>query len=267
MTAVNTAPGTSLAPLFAREKVQATLAPFLTDGVTYERMVAAVQLAAAKTPAIAQCTTASIITAVGQALRSGLEIGDTAHLVPFGRELTFIADYKGIAQLLVASGAVRHVELRVVREGDDFEYEYGLDARLRHVPSADSKAPITHAYVVFRLPFNRSAFDVMSIAEIDAIRQKYSKHWKAGPVPGWYAKKTVLRQAAKTLPKSEKLMRALRAIEADAEAEFGEPAAPIAMGQPRDDDDAIPEAVISPVEPAADDGELFQDDRDLDGDQ
>lgn len=260
MTAVTRVEGkTTLAPLFQKENVRTTLTPFLDEGVPYERVIAAVQMAVAKTPAIAQCTTVSIITAVGQALRSGLEIGDTAHLVPFGRVLTFIADYKGIAQLLVASGAVRHVELRVVREGDEFSYEYGLDARLRHVPNAQSTAPITHAYAVFRLPFNRSAFDVLSVAEIDAIRQRYSQQWKAGPVPAWYAKKTVLRQAAKTLPKSEKLMRAMRAIEADAEAEFGEADLPTSAPLTTDDDTpTAPELLAGPaVDPD------WQDDRDL----
>jgi len=260
MTAVTRVESTSLVPLFQKEKVKNTLTPFLSDGVTYEHMMAAVQMAVAKNPAIAGCTTVSIITAVGQALRSGLEIGDTAHLVPFGRELTFIADYKGIAQLLVASGAVRHVELRVVRAGDHFEYEYGLDARLVHRPSAEGTGAITHAYVVFRLPLNRSAFDVLSIAEIDAIRQKYSKQWKVGPVPGWYAKKTVLRQAAKTLPKSEKLTRAMRAIEADAEAEFGradvEPAAALTT------DEDVPTAPELPAGENAVDAD-WQDDRDL----
>jgi len=248
------------------------LTKFLPQGLTYERFVATVQLAVAKEPKIAKCTPESIVTAVGQALRSGLEIGETAHLVPFGPELQFVGDYKGIAQLIVASGAVRHVELRAVYEGDEFDFCYGLDARLSHRPApVAARGKLKGAYVVFRLPFNAPpAFEYMTVEDVDAIRQRYSAQWKKGPVPPWYAKKTVLRQAAKTLSKDRRLALAMRAIEADAEAELGmaalddgdEPALPVGAS-------AVAEPSAEVLDEAADrehappDDEGSQDDRDL----
>src|SRR6185312_41935 len=133
---------------------------------------------------------------------------------------------------------------------------YGLDARLSHRPApVAARGKLKGAYVVFRLPFNAPpAFEYMTVEDVDAIRQKYSAQWKKGPVPPWYAKKTVLRQAAKTLRKDRRLAAAMRAIEADIEAETG-----LAID---DDDEPMPAATASEQPPAPtpnDDGP--QDDR------
>jgi recombination protein RecT len=149
-----------------------------------------------------------------------LELGETCYLVPFKGRCTFIADYKGLGQLMVAARAVRAIEMEAVREGDVFEYELGLDARLRHVPvwSANRKdLPVLAAYVILRLPNGQKTFKVMGAEEIDAIRQQYSHSWKSGPLPAWYACKTVLRQISKTMPKDERLARFYAALEADEE--------------------------------------------------
>jgi phage RecT family recombinase len=202
--------------------------PFLPKGVSYERVVAAAIMAGKNNPAILRCKPESIITAVAKITQWGLEIGETAHLVPFGDICTPIADYKGLAQLMVASGAVRHVEAVCVYEGDEFHMERGTNASIRHIPTHQStRGAMTGCYVILRLPFQNSAFDYMSVEDIDAIRQARSKQWKSGPLPAWYAKKTVVRQVAKMIPKDPRLAQAMRALDEDAELELDEtPAAP-----------------------------------------
>jgi recombination protein RecT len=214
------------------------LAPLLPEGLTLPQLEQIVYFESQKTPAILNCKPATIVSAVARALRSGLELGVTCYLVPFGDTCTFIADYKGLAQLMVASRTVRAVEMEAVREGDDFEFELGLNARLRHVPvwSKDrSTKPITHAYVVLRLPNGAATFKVMGADEIDAIRKQHSKQWKSGPLVPWYACKTVLRQISKTMPKDKRLALFYAAMEQDEAADLGnvEDAEVVAADSPR----------------------------------
>ncbi len=215
----------------ARERIE----PFLMPGVDYSRVIASAHYAARQNPAILECTPASIIDAVSRVLQWGLEIGLTAHLVPFNTNVgtkaapkwakicTPIADYTGLAQLMVNSGAVRHVETRVVYEHDDFRYSYGLNSELYHVPTRDTekRGRIVAAYCILRLPFGTSSFEVMPVEDIEEIRQNKSKQWKSGPLPAWYARKTVVRQAAKLVPKNRKMAEALRVVNEDQDQEFG----------------------------------------------
>jgi recombination protein RecT len=149
-------------------------------------------------------------------------LGVTAHLLPFGTEATPVADYKGLAELMIASGAVKNVETHVVYDGDEFTYQFGLDPKLVHVPASPRKkgAQITYAYCILHLPFARFAFDVMCAADIEEIRQKYSKQWKNGPLPAWYAKKTVVRQVAKLVPRNPRLAKMLSVLEQERDVEF-----------------------------------------------
>lgn len=207
------------------------LVPFLPKGVTLDQIGQIVQMMAIKQPDLLSCTPSSLVMGISRGLRAGLELGETWHLLTFrnktlsqqhGRdvyECTGVADYKGLAQLMVASGAVRYVDPQVVREGDDFDFALGLDKRLTHKPGA-TRGAITHAYVILRLPFGVSDFLVMTIKEIDAIRLAKSKSWKEGACPDWYAKKTVIRQIAKLLPKDKRLTAVARAVEQDEAAEF-----------------------------------------------
>jgi recombination protein RecT len=209
--------------LLEHESARERIAPFLMPGVDYDRVIASAHYAVRQNPAISKCTPASIIDAVSRIQQWGLEIGITAHLVPFGDKCNAIADYTGIAELMVASGAVRHVETRTVYEHDDFRYSYGLNSELFHVPCKDvaKRGKIVAAYCILRLPFGASTFEVMAAEDIEAIRQKYSKQWKSGPLPSWYARKTLVRQAAKLIPKNRRLASVLSVIRDDEDQEFG----------------------------------------------
>lgn len=240
---------TALAPtqsravaMFDEHHAEELIRPFLPVGVSYDRVVAAAQLAAQKDPKILLCTPQSVIMSVARIQQWGLEIGTTAHLVPFGTECTPIADYKGLAHLMIESGAVRYVDARCVYANEFFEQEQGSDARLVHRPISDVKTrgQLIGAYCVLRLPFGQSVFDFMPLGEIDAIRLAKSKQWKSGPCPGWYAKKTVIRQVSKLIPKGKRIDKVIGVIEEEAATEFGAPqlAAP-------DEDEVIAPAHIA----------------------
>lgn len=221
MTAVATVPAVEpkgIAATLLAPAAIARITPFLPEGANVERIVAAAQLAVMKVPSLAECDPKSIVFAVARIAQWGLEIGETAHLVPFGKECTPVPDYRGLVEMIVRSGAARSVESRVVREGDEFVYEYGTGKRIRHVPLAKSSAPITHAYAIVTLRFQDFDFTVLDVDEIEAVRVK-SKQWAKGPLPAWYAKKTAVRRAVNLIPKNPKLATLMASVE---EVEAGE---------------------------------------------
>ena len=83
------------------------------------------------------------------------------------------------------------------------------------------RGPVTHVYAVARLVGGGFQFDVMSRAEIEAVRSQ-SKAGTKGPwVTHWdeMAKKTVIRRLFKLLPVS---IEAQRAVEVDEKTDRGE---------------------------------------------
>jgi len=229
-------PPKGIVGLLGSDAARLRIEPFLPAGVRVDRVIAAATMATKVTPDLLKCTPESIVMAVARIQQWGLEIGTTAHLVPFNTKVklpdgkeeyqkicTPVADYKGLIELMVASRAVRMVEARCVHEGDHFVYRQGLNPQLDHIPCSDHKTRgrIIGAYCVLRLPFGSSVFEFMSIEDIDEIRIKHSKQWKNGPCPPWYAKKTVVRQGSKMVPKGSNVANALAVMAQDTQEEFG----------------------------------------------
>jgi recombination protein RecT len=190
--------------LAARETYFRSLLP---EGYEPDRLITGALMAVSKNPDLVGCTPASLALACATIAQWGLDIGTTAHLVPFGKSCTPIVDYKGYIELICQAGA-RKVEAYVVREGDLFEVERGTNEFLRHVPQT-STGEITHAYAIVTLRGGVQQFEVMTAEEIDKIRQEKSKSWKRGPLTSWYARKTVIRQVAKYVPKTARLQAAM----------------------------------------------------------
>lgn len=233
--------------LLDREATHEALRPFLPAGTDIDRVIATAKIACRNTPQLLKCDPESVLISIARIQQWGLEIGTTAHLVPFGATCTPIADYKGLAELVIASGAVRHVEARCVYANEPFVFEQGLSPKLEHHPvhRAGDRGALIGAYVIFHLRFQVAVFEYMVIEDVDVIRKKYSKQWKEGPCPPWYAMKTVLRQAVKLLPKSQKLRDVLRVIDEDRAVDEG------GNERPAGDLVAVVEATEAPEAPAA----------------
>ena len=204
------------------ERHGSRIAAFLPAGVSLDRVVAALRLEAMKNPQIADCTPASLIQSIGRIMQWQLEIGVTAYIVPFKdrkkgiTEAVAVMGYTGMAELMVASGAVRAVQAKPVHANDFFEYEQGLTPTLRHIPDAHlaTRGPLIGAYCILRVR-GGDVFDFMGIDEIEAIRAK-SKQWgpdKVRDCPDWYAVKTIVRRTSKLVPKTPRLARALATID------------------------------------------------------
>ena len=194
-------------------------ASLLPKGYEPSRLITSALVAISQTPELMKCEHRSIALALAKVAQWGLDVGDTAYLIPFKGKAVAVVGFKGLIQLMVGS-AVRKVEAHVVREGEPFEYQRGTGEFLRHSPRSYERGkepPITHAYAIVTLKFGYQQFEVMSAAEIEDIRQRFSVQWKSGPLPAWYARKTLIRRVAKYVPQSDRLKSAL-----ETDAEFAE---------------------------------------------
>lgn len=214
----------SLAALLASPKMKSQFAAALPKHMTPERMARIVTTEIRKTPALVNCEQSSFLGAVIQCAQLGLEPGNSlghAYILPYGKQAQLIIGYKGMIDLARRSGQIISISARVVRDGDFFEYEFGLDESLVHRPAEDgNEGEITHVYAVARLKDGGRQFEVMSKAQVIAV-QSQSKAGKSGPwVSHWeeMAKKTVIRRLFKYLPVSVEIQRA---VMLDEKAEAG----------------------------------------------
>lgn len=204
----------------ARKQIEA----FLPDGVSLDRVAASLDLALRKARheykgtglcPLEQCDPATMLMAVAKIQQWGLEIGETAHLVPFGTTCTPVADYKGLEELMVASGVARMVQSRCVYAKEGFRLKIGTPTELEHHPIAGiaERGAMIGAYVIVHVRGGLQLVEFMGVEEIDQIRKQYSKQWKSGPLTEWYARKTVIRRVAKHVPKNPRLARILAEID------------------------------------------------------
>lgn len=211
------------------------LAKCLPKHLTAERVIKVAIIAASKTPLLLNCTPESFVLAVIQASQLGLEAGSPlgeAYLVPYKDQCTLIVGYRGLIALARRSGEIEAIEAHVVHAKDTLKLSYGLDAELVHTPwmptppenldeltdAAHAEwertahpGPMTAVYAVARLKGGVRQVEVMTRAEVDAIRKR-SRASGSGPWVTDYeemAKKTVVRRLAKYLPMSIEMASAL----------------------------------------------------------
>lgn len=194
-------------------KIEAVMPKHLSSERLYQITVSAIN----KDPKLAECDVPTLLSCVMKCSALGLEPSAVdglgrAYILPFynGKarkmEATFILGYKGMIDLARRSGEIASIASRAVYEGDEFDYEFGLDEKCRHIPHAIERTPdkLTHVYVVAKFKDGGYYLDVMTKAEVDAIRKR-SKAGNSGPWVTDYeamAKKTVVRRAFPYLPVS-----------------------------------------------------------------
>ena len=195
-----------------------------------DRMIRIALTSVQRTPRLLDCHPATLIGAVIQSAQLGLEtdgILGQAHLVPFWNgtkqryEVQLIPGYRGLCELARRSRQVSTIEARVVCAGDAFDYEYGLNAKLIHKPCETPGVPVAF-YAVAKFKDGGSQFEVMTVLEVNAIRDKSQgyraalKFAKDGKEPNtpWVTnyiemgKKSVIRKICKYIPASPELQQA-----------------------------------------------------------
>lgn len=182
-----------------------------------------------KNKALLNTEPTSFLGSVMQAAQLGLEPGSAlgqAYLVPYGNQCQLIIGYKGMIDLARRSGQILSLNAYAVREGDDFNFQLGLKPDIHHVPRLEAdriKKPITYVYAVATLKGGGYQFEVMSRAEVEAVRAKAKSKNIWNSYFEEMAKKTVIRRLFKYLPVS---IEALEITNADAKREAGEKVEP-----------------------------------------
>lgn len=214
------------------ESQKSTLAAVLPKHVSPDRMLKIALGALRTTPKLMECTVESLMGAVVQCSQLGLEPNTPlghAYLIPFEKkkkqgnswvtdkvETQIVIGYKGLIDLARRSGQVVSIAAHAVREGDHFEYAYGLDEKLEHKPAMSGRGRVIAFYAVAKLVGGGHAFEVMSAEQVNEIRDasqnyKFARD-KEKTVWGQHyeemGRKTVLRRLFKYLPVSIEMANA-----------------------------------------------------------
>ena len=159
----------------------------------------------------------TVLAALLDAARLGLDVGDTYHLIPFKDEVVGVSDYTGLIELMYRAGAVGSVKAELVRENDEFTFDPSMD-KPHHKPDwFGDRGAIVGAYSYADMKDgSTSKVVVRSRAEIDQVKEvSRGSGNKDSPWQKWYdrmALKTVVRELAKFVPTSPEFIReALRA--------------------------------------------------------
>jgi recombination protein RecT len=208
------------------KKMQGEIKKALPSVLTPERFTRIVLSALSTNPKLAETTPQSFLGAMMTAAQLGLEpntpLGQ-AYLIPYRNkdilECQFQLGYKGLIDLAYRSGQISVIQAHTVYANDEFEYELGLEPKLRHVPckNADKGEPVWF-YGMFKTKDGGFGFEVMSVEDVRRFAKKYSKAYSSSYSP-WttnfeeMAKKTVLKRALKYAPLKTEFVRGLSADE------------------------------------------------------
>ena len=205
------------------KKMQGEIAKALPSVMTPERFTRITLSALSSNQKLQECTPQSFLAAMMTAAQLGLEpntpLGQ-AYLIPFRNhsrmECQFQLGYKGLIDLAYRSGEVAIIQAQAVYQNDVFEYELGLEPKLRHVPAQRDRGDPVYFYGVFRTKNGGFGFEGMSEEDARSHGRKYSKSYSNGPWQTNFeemAKKTVLKRALKYAPMKTDFVRGIAADE------------------------------------------------------
>ena len=168
---------------------------------------------------------ASILHCAEMGLNPSQMVGEF-FFIPYKDSITPILGYKGLITLLMRSSKVKKIWSEVVYEDDDFEYELGLEPKLLHTPNhlaVRNSNNIKCIYacakieneVIFKVMFKN---EIQNIINMSKVPNDLFFNDKKDPEQ-WMAKKTVLKQLAKLMPKDDDRLK--KAVSMDDNIEGG----------------------------------------------
>lgn len=196
------------------------------------KFLSSVAAAVQRNPKLLQCTSASVVNSfmiMAQLELMPSDVSGEAYVIPYDNnkkignawvkvlEAQFQLGYQGLVTLFYRAGA-KEIIAEIVRAKDQFSYINGV---IDHRPNVFSdRGEAIGAYVIVKLSSGGSVTKAMSREEIMEIAEKFSKSYKAEKKDKspwmeandpqlWMWRKTVLKQAAKLVPKNERIVQAI----------------------------------------------------------
>ncbi len=206
-------------------KMEGEIKKALPSVITPERFTRIVLSALSTNPQLGRTTPASFIGAMMTAAQLGLEpntpLGQ-AYLIPYNNkgklECQFQLGYKGLIDLAYRSGQISVIQAQTVYENDDFEYIFGLEPQLKHIPAKTDRGEPVCFYAMFRTKDGGFGYEVMSVEDVRKYAARYSQSYNSSYSP-WktafeeMAKKTVLKHALKYAPLKSDFVRGMASDE------------------------------------------------------
>jgi recombination protein RecT len=189
------------------------------------------------------------VAAIGISLNPALKL---AYLVPRDGKICLDISYMGLVHIAIDSGSIKWAQAEVVYAGDVFK-RLGYDRPPQHEYDAFSpdRGEVRGVYVVAKTVDSDYLTQTMTTDEVNAIRDR-STAWKAWVekkkkcpwVTDWseMAKKTVIKRAYKSWPKTQRLAEAIQRLNVDNEeglAEIAGQSAPVLAPTPNVPADAV----------------------------
>ena len=188
-----------------------------------EQFIATAVTSISMNPNLAKCSLESLIIALYDAARCGLTVNSITqegHLVPFKGKCKFIVGYRGLLNLVKASGSFAGVNVQAVYDNDEFFMKQGLHPDIHHIPAEKDKGKLRGVYAVLYLAGGQPVFEFVSLEDGENHRDRYCKSKKDGKIVGPWVDhfdammmKTALRKLVKytpTAPATSKLHEAVR---------------------------------------------------------
>lgn len=242
------------------EQYRGDFAAVLPSHVKPDQWVRLTQGVVRRSPAlqtILERNPGSVLAALLDCARLGLEVGDTYHLVPMGGEVVGISDYTGLIELIYRAGGVRAVKSEIVYDGDLMPDANGK-LRFRWVPSEMDRphhAPDwfgdrgemigAYAYAVMRdgtvsQVVMRNRAEIEKVKAVSKTAKSAQSPWTVWPDRMW--RKTVLRELSKFVPTSSEY----RPVQAEGlrVPEVVEPVRSQPLPPPLLDDDVVDAEII-----------------------